>query len=59
MLINRYSGRSTNDLAQYPVLPWVIANYNGKGDYTDINQIFLSNPDNLRKLDCPPGKLDD
>lgn len=57
MLINRYCGRSTNDLAQYPVLPWVIANYNGKGGYIEINQQFLSNPDNLRRLDYPPGKL--
>ena len=27
-LVNRYSGRTTNDLAQYPVLPWVVVNFN-------------------------------
>lgn len=26
-MVNRYSGRSYNDLAQYPVMPWVICNY--------------------------------
>jgi hypothetical protein len=27
MLINIFSGRTLNDLAQYPVMPWVIKNY--------------------------------
>ena len=26
-LINRYSGRTVNDLAQYPVMPWVLVNF--------------------------------
>jgi hypothetical protein len=27
MVLNKYSGRSYNDLGQYPVFPWVLANY--------------------------------
>jgi hypothetical protein len=28
MLVNIFSGRTLNDLAQYPVMPWVLKNYN-------------------------------
>lgn len=27
MLLNRYSGRSFNDINQYPILPWIISDY--------------------------------
>lgn len=27
MLVNRYGGRSNNDLSQYPVFPWVVKEY--------------------------------
>ena len=27
MWLNIYSGRSYNDLTQYPVFPWIISNY--------------------------------
>ena len=37
-LINKYSGRSLNDLAQYYVFPWVIANYKGENGYTEIDR---------------------
>ncbi|CAD8165798.1 unnamed protein product [Paramecium pentaurelia] len=30
MLINKYSGRSFNDLNQYPIFPWVICDYTSK-----------------------------
>ena len=30
MLLNRYSGRTYNDLSQFPVFPWVISNYSDK-----------------------------
>lgn len=30
MLINMYSGRTYNDLAQYPVMPWILQNYEEK-----------------------------
>ncbi len=26
-LLNRYAGRTYNDLAQYPIFPWVISDY--------------------------------
>ena len=28
MVLNKYSGRTFNDLSQYPVLPWVLSDYN-------------------------------
>ena len=30
MLVNIYSGRTYNDLAQYPIMPWIITNYDDK-----------------------------
>ena len=27
LLVNKYSGRSFNDLSQYPIFPWVLTNY--------------------------------
>lgn len=27
MLVNIFAGRTHNDLAQYPIMPWVITNY--------------------------------
>jgi hypothetical protein len=27
MLLNKFSGRSFNDLSQYPILPWVLSDY--------------------------------
>ena len=58
-LINQYSGRSTNDLAQYYAFPWVIANYNGKNGFVEIDEEFLKNQTNLRNLAYPPGKLNE
>ena len=42
LLINKYSGRSYNDTAQYLILPWILK------DYRDIN-----NKSNIRQLDMP------
>jgi hypothetical protein len=50
MLLNKYSGRSHNDLNQYYVFPWVIADYKSK-------QIDLSNPNAYRDLTKPIGAL--
>ena len=41
MWLNIYSGRSFNDLTQYPVFPWLVQNYekneiNAKEDYRDL-----------------------
>ena len=41
MWLNIFSGRSFNDLTQYPVLPWLITNYNNeelkKEDFRDLS----------------------
>jgi hypothetical protein len=46
MIVNRYSGRTFNDLAQYPVFPWVIDDYKGNN--------YMNR---LRDLSLPVGKL--
>lgn len=48
MLINTMAGRTFNDLTQYPVFPWVLA------DYTS-NKLDLSNPASFRDLSKPMG----
>ncbi|KAK9472148.1 uncharacterized protein V1510DRAFT_366256 [Dipodascopsis tothii] len=48
MLINTMAGRTFNDLTQYPVFPWVIA------DYTS-DELDLSNPATFRDLSKPMG----
>jgi hypothetical protein len=52
MKLNNYSGRSYNDLSQYPVMPWVIADY-----HSEI--LDLSNPKTYRDLRCPVGALNE
>ena len=42
------AGRSYNDLTQYPVFPWIIA------DYTS-DELDLSNPGSFRDLTKPMG----
>lgn len=51
MYLNLASGRSFNDLSQYPVFPWVIQ------DYTSA-VLDLTNPDTFRDLSKPIGALD-
>lgn len=53
MKINEYSGRTYNDLSQYPIFPWVLKNY--KADYVD--QAYLSDSNNFRDLTLPVGML--
>ena len=48
MLVNTMAGRSFNDLTQYPVFPWVLADY--KSDELD-----LTNPKTFRDLSKPMG----
>lgn len=55
MLINRYSGRTCNDLSQFPVFPWVIANY--AKSCQQITKDFYRNPVNLRNMELPVGRL--
>jgi hypothetical protein len=55
MKINLYSGRSYNDLGQYPVYPWVIRNFTAER----VNKEFLNNAKNYRDLTQPMGKQDE
>ena len=50
MLLNAYSGRTFNDLAQYPVFPWVLADYAGA-------VLDLGDPRTFRDLSKPVGAL--
>ena len=51
MQLNIISGRSFNDLCQYPVMPWVLSNYSSN-EIPDLND-----PDNFRDLTKPMGAL--
>ncbi|KAE8454386.1 hypothetical protein EG329_000008 [Mollisiaceae sp. DMI_Dod_QoI] len=48
MLVNTMAGRTFNDLTQYPVFPWVLA------DYTSA-ELDLNNPATYRDLTKPMG----
>lgn len=48
MSINTMAGRTFNDLTQYPVFPWVLADYNS-------DELDLSDPQNFRDLSKPMG----
>ena len=50
MWLNIYSGRSFNDLTQYPVFPWLITNYSEESKEMSIK-------DNLRPLNIPLGMM--
>ena len=49
--LNILSGRSYNDICQYPVFPWVLSNYTSE-EIPD-----LTNPENFRDLTKPVGAL--
>lgn len=48
MLVNSLAGRTFNDLTQYPVFPWIIADYTSE-------ELDLSNPKTFRDLSKPMG----
>ncbi|XP_052898435.1 WD repeat and FYVE domain-containing protein 3-like [Anopheles moucheti] len=48
MHLNSLAGRSYNDLMQYPVFPWILANY-------DSTVLDLHEPANFRDLSKPMG----
>lgn len=50
MLLNKFSGRTYNDLNQYFVFPWVLKDYHS-------DKIDLTNPDIYRDLSKPIGAL--
>ena len=48
MLVNTMAGRTFNDLTQYPVFPWVIADYTSE-------ELNLADPRSFRDLTKPMG----
>ncbi|CAI4211079.1 unnamed protein product [Parascedosporium putredinis] len=48
MMVNTMAGRTFNDLTQYPVFPWVIADYTSE-------ELDLTDPLNFRDLSKPMG----
>ncbi|KAF8570734.1 hypothetical protein P879_02687 [Paragonimus westermani] len=48
MCLNTIAGRTFNDLNQYPVFPWILADYTSK-------ELDLNNPDVFRDLSRPIG----
>ena len=48
MLVNTMAGRTFNDLTQYPVFPWVLADYTSE-------ELDLSDPKSFRDLSKPMG----
>ena len=48
MHLNTLAGRSYNDLMQYPVFPWILANY-------DTEELDLEDPNTFRDLSKPMG----
>ena len=48
MLVNTMAGRTFNDLTQYPVFPWVLADYTSE-------ELDLSDPRSFRDLTKPMG----
>jgi hypothetical protein len=52
MLLNKCSGRSFNDISQYPVFPWILADYSSPTLNFFRDTVF-------RDLSKPVGSLDD
>lgn len=50
MHLNTLAGRGYNDLTQYPVFPWVLADY-------ESDHLNLEDPNTFRQLDKPMGAL--
>jgi hypothetical protein len=50
MQLNSLAGRSFNDLTQYPVFPWVLADY-------DREELDLNDPKSFRDLSKPMGAI--
>ncbi|KAA8492992.1 BEACH domain-containing protein lvsC [Porphyridium purpureum] len=48
MLVNKYAGRTYNDMSQYPVFPWVLADYSA-------SVLDLASADVFRDLSKPMG----
>jgi len=48
MYLNTLAGRSYNDLMQYPVFPWILADY-------DTEELDLTDPNTFRDFTRPMG----
>ena len=48
MFLNTISGRTYNDLNQYPVFPWILADY-------ESTELDLASPSSYRDLSKPVG----
>ncbi|CCJ30042.1 unnamed protein product [Pneumocystis jirovecii] len=48
MIINTLTGRTYNDLTQYPIFPWVLADYSSE-------ELDLTNPKSFRDFSKPMG----
>eukprot|EP01156_Anaeramoeba_ignava_P023529 Anaeramoba_ignava/c21607_g1_i1.p1 GENE.c21607_g1_i1~~c21607_g1_i1.p1 ORF type:complete len:1101 (-),score=335.69 c21607_g1_i1:108-3410(-) len=51
MQLNTLSGRTYNDISQYPVFPWILSDYKSE-------KLDLSNPESYRDLTKPIGAMD-
>ncbi|CAL8070942.1 unnamed protein product [Calicophoron daubneyi] len=51
MYLNTISGRTYNDMNQYPIFPWILSNYTA-------TELDLNEPSNYRDLSKPIGALD-
>ena len=52
MYLNEMSGRSFNDISQYPIFPWVLSSYSSSNSKIDLNDI-----NNYRDFSKPIGLL--
>ena len=53
LILNKYSGRSFNDLYQYPIFPWILTDYSSA-------RLDLNNPYIFRDLNYPvPAQCDE
>ncbi|PKA52158.1 hypothetical protein AXF42_Ash014095 [Apostasia shenzhenica] len=67
MELNTLAGRSYNDITQYPVFPWILADYSSKtldpedpSSYRDLSKpIGALNPDRLKKFQERYSTFDD
>ena len=50
MALNTFAGRSYHDLSEYPVFPWILADYSSE-------ELDLTNPATFRDLSKPVGAL--
>ncbi|XP_036194422.1 WD repeat and FYVE domain-containing protein 3 isoform X10 [Myotis myotis] len=59
MHLNTLAGRSYNDLMQYPVFPWILADYDSEVNLESFCEVDLTNPKTFRNLAKPMGAQTD